>query len=206
MAAAINYDYLRASIQQEGVGAEGKSRPTGYVPSDSSGVTIGVGFDLGQHNEGDLRRMGFNKNLIAKLKPYLGLEGDAARKVAGNLNVSGQDYIDIILKPIHHKIDRVAKKYNEKAGKDAFQNLEPELQRTIFGVTYQMGTGNFLKSDFWKQATSKDWAGMLNNLQSGGWGATQKRRTKELDILLKSGAVQRQFVFDIQKKENFLSE
>ena len=162
--AGINYDYLRASIQREGVGAEGKSRPTGYVPSDSSGVTIGVGFDLGQHNEGDLKRMGFNKNLIAKLKPYLGLEGDAARKVAGNLNVSGQDYIDIILKPIHHKIDRVAKKYNEKAGKDAFQNLEPELQRTIFGVTYQMGTGSFLKSDFWKQATSKDWTGMLNNM------------------------------------------
>ena len=204
--AGIDYDYLRASIQKEGVGAEGKSRPTGYVPSDSSGVTIGVGFDLGQHNEGDLKRMGFNKKLIAKLKPYLGLKGDAARKVAGNLNVSGQDYLDVILKPIHHKIDRIAKKYDEKAGKDAFQNLEPELQRTIFGVTYQMGTGGFLKSDFWKQATSKDWTGMLQNLQSNGWGETQARRTKELDILLKSGAVQRQFVFDIQKKENFLSD
>ena len=204
--AGINYDYLRASIQREGVGAEGKSRPTGYVPSDNSGVTIGVGFDLGQHNKGDLKRMGFNKKLIAKLTPYLGLEGDAARKVAGNLNVSGQDYIDIILKPIHHKIDRVVKKYNEKAGKDAFQNLEPELQRTIFGVTYQMGTGNFLKSNFWKQATSKDWTGMLNNLQSDSWVATQKRRTEELDILLKSGAIQRQFVYDIQNKENFLGD
>ena len=47
---------------------------------------------------------------------------------------------------------------------------------------------------------------MLNNLQSDSWGATQKRRTEELDILLKSGAVQRQFVYDIQNKENFLGD
>ena len=47
----INYDYLRKSIQKPG--HEGRSSPTGYVPTDSSGiaidssgVTIGVGFDF----------------------------------------------------------------------------------------------------------------------------------------------------------------
>ena len=205
--AGIDYDYLRASIQREGIGAEGKSRHTGYVPSDDSGVTIGVGFDIGQHNEWELNKIfPDNPKLVEKLKDYTKLEGDEARKVAKNLTVSGKDYIDVIVKPINYKIDRIVEKYNEKAGKNAFQNLEPELQRTIFGITYQMGTGSFLKSDFWKQVTSKDWTGMLNNMQSNGWGETQARRTKELDILLKSGAVQRQFVYDIQKKENFLSE
>ena len=208
MAAAINYDYLRASVQREGIGAEGKSRHTGYVPDDDSGVTIGVGFDIGQHNEWELNKIfPDNPKLVEKLKDYTKLEGDEARKVAKDLTVSGKDYIDVIVKPINYKIDRIVKKYNEKAGRDAFQNLEPELQRTIFGVVYQMGTGDFIEtSDFWKQATSKDWTGMLNNMQSNGWGKTQARRTEELDILLKSGAVQRQFVYDIQNKENFLSD
>ena len=136
--AGINYDYLRASIQKRG--HEGRSSPAGYVPTDStgkaidnSGVTIGVGFDLGQHNEGDLRRMGFNKSLITKLKPYLGLKGSAAQNVAENLKVSGDDYIDIILRPINHKIDRIAEKYNKKAGKRLDWNAE---QSSVWGMGY----------------------------------------------------------------------
>ena len=45
---------------------------------------------------------------------------------------------------------------------------------------------------------------MLNNLQSGGWGIYQSRRTRQLNDLLKSGAVQRQFVSDLEEKETFL--
>ena len=203
---------LRRSIQRPG--HEGRSSPIGYVPTDSSGnvidnsgVTIGVGFDLGQHNDYDLKKMGFSKDLRTKLKDFLGKKGSEAKKIAGDLKVSGQDYLELILRPINYKIDRIAEKYDKKAGKDSFKNLEPELQKTIFSVMYQMGVeGETGAPEFWRQATSKDWTGMLNNMQSNGWGKTQARRTRELDILLKSGAVQRQFVFDMQKKENFLSD
>ena len=206
----INYDYLRKSIQRSG--HEGRSSPIGYVPTDSSGmaidssgITIGVGFDLGQHNDGDLKRMGFSKRLRNKLRPYLQLKGADAQKEAKNLKVSGDDYLDLILRPINYKIDRIAEKYNKKAGEDAFQNLEPELQKTIFSTMYHMGIeGKTGAPEFWKQVTSKDWTGMLRNLQSGGWGKYQPRRTRQLKELLDSGAMQKQFIFDMEKKENFL--
>ena len=61
---------------------EGESRTEGYVPTERgtgkvlghSGVTVGTGFDLGQHGEADLRRMGISEELITKLHPYLQLQ------------------------------------------------------------------------------------------------------------------------------------
>lgn len=51
----------------------------GYVPTDKmgkaigqSGVTIGTGFDLGQHSEQDLVNIGVPNDLIQVLHPYLG--------------------------------------------------------------------------------------------------------------------------------------
>ena len=51
----------------------------GYVPSNNSGVTIGRGFDIGQHNATDLVNMGIDTSLISRLTPYLKKKGQAAR-------------------------------------------------------------------------------------------------------------------------------
>ena len=80
MSSEINYRAIRGYIQRGGF--EGKSRHIGYIPpdeQDNSGVTIGVGFDLGHHNEKDLVKMGFSSRMISKLRPYLGKVGQAAR-------------------------------------------------------------------------------------------------------------------------------
>ena len=57
----------------------------GYVPEktgeDLSGVSIGIGFDIGQHSIKDLERMGFNSDIISKFTPYLKKQGDEARAV-----------------------------------------------------------------------------------------------------------------------------
>ena len=57
----------------------------GYVPKktgeDLSGVSIGIGFDIGQHSVKDLERMGFNSDIISKFTPYLKKQGDEARAV-----------------------------------------------------------------------------------------------------------------------------
>lgn len=44
----------------------------GYIPTNNSGVTIGRGFDVGQHSVTDLERMGLNSAIISKLTPYVG--------------------------------------------------------------------------------------------------------------------------------------
>lgn len=57
----------------------------GYVPKktgeDLSGVSIGIGFDIGQHSVRDLERMGFNSDIISKFTPYLKKQGDEARAI-----------------------------------------------------------------------------------------------------------------------------
>ena len=53
---------------------EGKRILKGYVPlpdKSKSGVTIASGFDLGQHNESDLKGLKLSAALTKKLKPYL---------------------------------------------------------------------------------------------------------------------------------------
>ena len=65
---------------------EGRARSRGYVPSSKrtgkplgrSGVTVGTGFDLGQHDAADLRRLGLDRRLIAVLQPYLRRQGNSA--------------------------------------------------------------------------------------------------------------------------------
>ena len=58
---------------------EGEAIPKGYVPSDNSGVTIATGVDLGQRAMLELLALGLAAALTDKLKPYLGLKGNAAR-------------------------------------------------------------------------------------------------------------------------------
>lgn len=55
------------------------NRFEGYVPTKNSGVTIGRGFDIGQHKPGDLERMGLDNTLIARFTPFLNKKGQAAR-------------------------------------------------------------------------------------------------------------------------------
>ncbi len=47
----------------------------GNVPTNTSGFTIGIGFDLGKHNEQDLRNFNFSDSLFNKLLPYSGRIG-----------------------------------------------------------------------------------------------------------------------------------
>ncbi len=65
---------------------EGAEVLVGYVPMKNgkvfgaSGVTIATGFDLGQRNESDLKRLKLSDELFKKLKPYLLKKKDDAVK------------------------------------------------------------------------------------------------------------------------------
>ena len=80
-----DYERLRSTVQIKG--EEGKSRYIGYIPEnkkgeviDESGVTIGVGFDIGQHNEWELNQIfPDNPKLVEKLVPYAMKKGKAAQ-------------------------------------------------------------------------------------------------------------------------------
>ena len=69
----------------------------GYVPKKTtgveSGVTIGMGFDVGQHSLSDLENMDLPDSLISKLVPYVNKKDDDARAVlkAEPLRIEGEE-------------------------------------------------------------------------------------------------------------------
>ena len=55
----------------------------GYFPTDTSGVTIGIGIDLGQQTKTGLTAKGISSTIITKLEKYLGYKSKAALYAAG---------------------------------------------------------------------------------------------------------------------------
>ena len=220
MPSEINYRSITGYISQQGF--EGPSHHIGKVPSDTegnvigkSGVTIGVGFDLGQHNKYDLKKMGFSKGMINKLSPYLGKKGQAAIDANSGTNKlvlgeNSQDYVEVIDKPTKYYTDILASKYDESTGVAGdFESLDPAIQGTLLSVLYQYGMDDPGETTpkFWKHATSKNWGGLVNELKTGDWGKNEKgtregldyiynRRKLEASKLEESGVLTKQQVFD----------
>ena len=181
--AGINYEDLRLSVQKPG--EEGRSHHFGLIPSDSSGVTIGVGFDIGQHSTRELEEIfKGNESLISKLSPYANKSGKVAKdyhdKYPLTLDPKGQDYLDVILMPVKYKIDAISSKYDKATGVEgSFANLDSIKQEIIFSTMYQLGyedvprkSGGYQKTgapDFWKAAVAQDWDTLEEELLSSDW-------------------------------------
>jgi hypothetical protein len=217
MITGIDYLDLAQYIQQPGL--EGGSLETkGYIPSKSSGVTIGVGVDLGQYNEYELEKMfgggsaskgrSQYKNFIKLLKPYLGGGGKTHHK-NNPLYLSKADAQFLTDKVVQYNADRIAKTYNEKAktlgSGYTFEGLDKNIQRTIFSTLYQMGPNGADK--FLTNAAKGDWNGMYNEMTRGNWGnnATWARRNREAAHLKASGGLINQAVQDTGYVERIMS-
>ena len=63
----------------------------GYaIPKDEkSGITVGLGFDLGQHSIRQIDKLPISEDLKEKLRPYTGLKGAAARNTLYNVPTDG---------------------------------------------------------------------------------------------------------------------
>ena len=171
----------------------GKPILIGYVPEVkndegvvTSGVTIASGFDLGQHNESDLRRLGFDKNMIAKFKPYLGLKGDKAEKVAESLTVTDTEAEKIDSLVLKHSA-AVAKKEYEKSGKK-FSELSKAQRTVLTSVAHQFGSYKKTPS-FIKYAKAGEWEKVIEELRHWHGKGSKKvdkfknRRYREAKLL-----------------------
>lgn len=118
--------------------------PTGYVPKGKSrsGVTVGIGFDIGQHNPTDLEKMGLNSNLIAKLTPYLKKKGKAARDV---LEVAPLQLSESETEEINKIVIR--KKYEEFENKfPKYASIPDDGKRAVMFSTAYIGGLNRYKT------------------------------------------------------------
>ena len=166
--------------------------PYGHQPSETSGVTIGMGFDLKEKTESSLKDMGFDPDLIDKLKPYLGLTGDEAAAVVNdkerNLKLGSDDISRINELSKKHYTADIMDQYERATGKE-FWKLTPEQQTTIMSVGYQYGS--FKNTDtlkdrpvkFWKKVRDDDWTGVVNELNHFGDKHGPRRKTEAKYLL-----------------------
>ncbi|GAD61423.1 pesticin C-terminus-like muramidase [Aquipseudomonas alcaligenes] len=159
---------------------EGGPATRGYVPdaaNSRSGVTIAIGFDLGQRHLQDLQSLGLDAGLVQRLSPYLGLTGQqaAARLAQQPLTVSAAEAeaIDEAFK--RPFIERLAAAYTKASGGD-FGALPTAAQTVIASVAFQYGDLASRTPNFWKQVVAHDWAAACANLQNFGDRYATRRR------------------------------
>jgi hypothetical protein len=171
---------------------------TGYVPTNNgapigkSGVTIGAGFDLGQHNLNDLNSMNLSQSLVDKFSPYLGMKGQTATSFLSShpLSITSAEVSE--LNPIlwTKKLSKLVVEYDKATGQDgSFYALSGKIQTVIADVSFQYGNLSVATPNFWQQVTHGDWDGALNNLRNFG-DSYPTRRNLEADLLasaLKNG-------------------
>ncbi len=186
---------------------EGGSHKKAYVPwsektakGNSSGVTIGSGFDLGQRKRPDeLRAMGLPESLVQKFAPYLGKKRSDAVKFLRNhpLSLSEDEtntlnrciLIDMGKKAIRHWDTEVAKQRKTWPDAPYFHEMNTDQQTIIFSRYYNEGQGWIKKHpDIHQSILRNDWdtAGeqWLNQIQryedsKQGWKAGRFRKEHE---------------------------
>ena len=168
---------------------EGGSKTIGYVPAaavSKSGVTIATGFDLGQRNEADLKKLGLSTALVTKLKPYLGKKSKdaqaALKKTQLTITTIQAEEIDKSVKKKH--IEQIKLKYNGAAGnKKKFIDIPKQAQTVIASVSFQYGTGLSTRAPkFWKAVTTQDWKESIKLLNNFG-DVYPTRRKKEAELM-----------------------
>lgn len=170
----INWDFI---LEKEGYKLQG------YVPNaegSNSGVTIASGFDLGQRTLEDLK--GLPQSIIDKLKPFLSLKGAEASAIATQLNVNDDEAKIINQFAKGEALTNLKTKWESSTG-TSFNTLNEGQATALASVAFQYGDLETRTPNFWKQTTSGDWEGAVNNLRNFG-DAYNTRRNSEADFLL----------------------
>ena len=168
---------------------EGEMILKGYVPlpdKSKSGVTIASGFDLGQHNEYDLKGLKLSADLTKKVKPYLLLKKkDAVDFLAKNpltITEAEASEIDTALKK--KLVPQLKNRYLNSSynkTKTNFDDLPGQAQTVIASLSFQYGDLNSTRQTFWEAVSKQDWAEAVKILRS--YTDYKPRRGREADLL-----------------------
>lgn len=165
---------------------EGNDHASGYVPPESpnSGVTIGIGVDLGQRNVQDLRNLRLSQPLINILTPYLGLKGQNAVNYLAThplaLTANARASLNFA---VHRQIyEQLSAAYD--AGSDfSFWRLPGAIQTVLCSVALQYGPNLPSAAPvFWGAMTQGRWQDAANELKNFG-DAYNTRRNLEAGVL-----------------------
>lgn len=154
---------------------EGGQILQGYVPEDrggkQSGVTIGTGFDLGQHSEPELEQLNIGHVLKEKLKRYVERTGLEAVKYLQShplqITKGEADSLDRGVK--RRKIDEVVRVFNARFDDLKFGDLSPAAQTVVASLGFNIGPNWPARAPRMFGFTSRgDIRGMVEELENFG--------------------------------------
>jgi hypothetical protein len=158
------------------VAHEGGNILTGYVPAnqgvpiDNSGVTVGVGVDLGQQSAQGLLAMGVSQNLVSQLTPYLGQSGAPAQAalLTTPLTLTPAQATELNTAVMSSYFNAAATSFNaaNNSGFANFAALPGAAQTVIADLWYNMGPLPGSAPNFWNQVTNGQWQGAYSNLMN----------------------------------------
>lgn len=152
-----------------------------YVPPvGQSGVTIGIGVDLGHMN---FARSLESNTLREKIAPYYGKFRDAALDELDKrplmLRKEEVDYLSFLAIETH--LEELKRWYNE-ASLVPFSMLTDNQKAVMMSVKYQYGNVRRRTPKFWGFCVSRDWHGAYSELMNFG-DAFPTRRRREAALL-----------------------
>lgn len=175
---------------------EGKPRARGYVPASPrtgralgrSGVTVATGFDLGQHDAADLRRLGIDGRLVAVLQPYLRRQGRSAQAllVRYPLTLSPDELWTLDRAKHLDTARKIERRFDAARAPHVppFATLSPAQQTVIFSLATQYGTRLDRKTPaFWNHVVNGRFDDAVRELRHFGDRYTT-RRNREADLLV----------------------
>jgi hypothetical protein len=185
------------------------NKTAGYVPKKdgkvigTSGVTIGMGLDLGAHSKADLTGMGIPTEIVTVLEPYLGLKTDkAVTKLATNPLTLTEEQVKTVNKKVKgDKYDKIKDKFKDRVGRSLEDEDDNVIQAVVLagfnlgesglfgkdaytdekGVKHAKATTNFAK-----QLKDKKYTEAATNLKAWNESAVRglkARRRAEGDLL-----------------------
>lgn len=172
-------------------------RTTGYVPKKdgkvigTSGVTIGMGLDLGAHSKADLTGMGIPTEIVTALEPYLGLKTDkAVNKLAAAPLTLTEAQVETINKKVKgSKYDKIKDKFKDRVGR-SLEDEDDNVRQAIVLAGFNLGESGLLgektATNFAKQLKDKKYTEAAANLKT--WKESdvrglKARRRAEGDLL-----------------------
>jgi len=163
---------------------------TDYEAMGASGVTVGVGVDLGQQTVSQLRRWGVSAPLCEKLTIYIGKKSGAALRVLRNAPLTlTQEEARALTGAEHHGYmdDVVVPWWDGGRHTLAFSDLPWQVQTVAFSLVYQCGVKGAERRGPVTLAAlrSGDWARASRALMDKtGWGGEYVNRRYQEGRLL----------------------
>lgn len=169
-------------------GSQEGFRLNAYVPDPEysrSGVTVGMGVDIGQRSVAEIQALDIPEALKQKLIPYAGLVGlDAVNFLANYPLYLSEDEAYALDQVVAQDIfGKVATLYDAATTEGSFLELLPAARTVIANVAYQYGPNLAQRLPaFWSEVTQGRWDEVTQTLRNFG-DRYPARRNAEADLL-----------------------